>query len=64
MELPIAPFKRILANNQYRVSDDAAELLAQIVEDYAKDVAERAGKLAEHANRTTIKPDDVDLACV
>ncbi|MFH1054896.1 MAG: histone family protein [Candidatus Altiarchaeota archaeon] len=62
-ELPVAPLVRILKKaNIDRVSDDAAEALRDVLEEYAMTVAERAAKLAKHAGRVTVKAEDIRLA--
>lgn len=61
--LPKAPVKRIIENaGAARVSDEATIALADALEVYAEEVAERAIKLAKHAGRKTIKAEDVKLA--
>jgi len=62
-EIPVAPFVRILRKaNIERVSDDAAQALRDLVEEYALEIGERAAKLAKHAGRVTVKADDIRLA--
>ena len=62
-ELPLAPCERILKRpGDLRVSEDATKALRDIVEDYAREVAEKANKFARHAGRKTILADDVKLA--
>lgn len=58
--LPIAPVKRIIKENGIsRVSDEAAEILADAMEEYAEYIAVEAVKLAKHAGRKTVVADDV-----
>lgn len=62
LELPIAPIDRIArldVDDRYRVSMDARIALAQLLEAYADDIAEAATTLARHADRRTVKADDV-----
>ncbi|MCT9095263.1 histone [Haloarchaeobius sp. HME9146] len=62
LELPVAPVDRIARLNigdSYRVSMDARVALADILEDYADNVAAAAAKLARHADRRTIKGEDI-----
>lgn len=62
-ELPVAPVKRILKNaGAFRVSDEAAVELANVLEEVGEDISIKAGKLAKHAGRKTIKADDIVLA--
>lgn len=61
--LPIAPVDRIARlkiEDSYRVSMDARIALAAHLEAYAEDIAATAAILARHANRRTIKVDDID----
>jgi histone H3/H4 len=63
LELPVAPVDRIARlriDGQYRVSMDARIALADILEDYADNVAEAAAILARHADRRTVKAEDVE----
>ncbi|WP_435334750.1 histone [Haloarchaeobius sp. TZWWS8] len=63
LELPVAPVDRIARLNiddSYRVSMDARVALADILEDYADNVAAAAAKLARHADRRTIKGEDIE----
>ena len=62
LELPIAPIDRIARlriDNRYRVSMDARIALADILEDYATNVASAAATLARHADRRTIQAEDI-----
>lgn len=61
-ELPIAPVDRIarLGIDDYRVATDARVALAGILEDYADNVAAAAATLARHADRRTIKAEDIE----
>lgn len=63
IELPIAPVDRIARidiDDRYRVAMDARVALADILESYADDVAAAAATLARHADRRTIKAEDVE----
>lgn len=63
IELPIAPVDRIARieiDDRYRVAMDARVALADILEAYADDVAAAAATLARHADRRTVKVEDVE----
>ncbi|WP_207586732.1 histone [Halomontanus rarus] len=63
LELPVAPIDRIARidiDDRYRVSMDARVALADILEDYADNVARAAAILARHADRRTITADDIE----
>jgi histone H3/H4 len=63
LELPIAPVDRIARldiDDRYRVSMDARIALADVLEDYADNVAAASATLARHADRRTIQAEDVE----
>ncbi|WP_436923226.1 histone [Halosimplex amylolyticum] len=62
LELPIAPVDRIarLDIDDYRVSMDARVALASELETFADRVAAAAADLARHADRRTVKAEDVE----
>lgn len=45
-----------------RVGEDAKRALRDALEEYAAEIAQRAVKLAEHAERNTVMAADVKLA--
>lgn len=60
--LPIAPVDRVARldiDDRYRVSMDARIVLAAQLESYADDVSTAASLLARHADRRTIKAEDI-----
>ncbi|ESP89303.1 histone [Candidatus Halobonum tyrrellensis] len=63
LTLPIAPVDRIARldiDGRYRVSMDARVALADVLEDYADNVARAAALLARHADRRTVQADDIE----
>ena len=63
LELPVAPIDRIARldiDDRFRVSMDARVALAGELEAYADRVAAAAAFLARHADRRTVKAEDVD----
>lgn len=64
VELPIAPVDRIARldiDDRYRVSMDARVALAARLESYATAIAATAAAFARHADRRTIKSEDIEL---
>jgi histone H3/H4 len=63
LELPVAPVDRIARlriDDRYRVSMEARIALADVLEDYADNVASAAAILARHADRRTIQAEDIE----
>lgn len=61
-DIPKAPVKRILKKNNPRVSDDAVSEAVKVLERVTEDLGVEGGRLAEHADRKTLKREDVELA--
>lgn len=60
--IPKAPVKRILKENNPRVSDEAVDEAVKILERVTEKLGIEGGKFARHAGRKTLKESDVDLA--
>jgi len=63
LALPIAPVDRIARldiDDRYRVAMAARVALATVLESYADTVAAAAADLARHADRRTVKAEDVE----
>jgi len=61
--LPIAPVEKLLKKaGAERISADASEELAAILEDIGGEISRRAAALSAHAKRRTVKDEDVKMA--
>lgn len=59
-ELPIAPVTKLIRGaGAERVSEDASQELARLLEEYGEKVAKKAVSLARHAGRKTVKVEDI-----
>jgi len=58
--LPLLPFERIAKKHGIkRISREATEEARDIIEDIAVNIVERAVSLSKHANRRTVKEEDI-----
>jgi len=60
--LPVAPFKKMLKKTNHRVSEEAAEALAEVVEELGFLVVEEALSIAEGKKRKTVRKEDIEDA--
>ena len=59
---PVSPFRKLLKKYGERVSEDAAEALAEIVEEVGFVVVEEALQVAAEKKRKTIRKEDIEEA--
>lgn len=63
VELPVAAVDRLIRKSgARRVSENAANALAEVLEERALAIASEAARLAEHAGRRTVRDVDIRLA--
>jgi DNA-binding protein len=62
-DLPLSPIERLIKKaGADRVSGDASEELASLMEEYALRISREAVKLTTHAGRKTVKGKDIKIA--
>jgi len=62
-KLPLAVMGKLLREGgAERVSKDAMEALAEVIEEYAFHIAKQAVLLSNHAGRKTVREEDIKLA--
>ena len=59
MDLPLAPVEKILKKSNMRISDDAINEFAIILEELTADVAAEAAAIAKSKGRKTVLVEDV-----
>jgi len=57
--LPVAPFKKLLKRTGKRVSEDAAEALAEVIEELGFLIVEEALEIADKKKRVTVRGEDI-----
>jgi histone H3/H4 len=62
MDLPLAPVERLLRRTSMRVSDDAVEEFASLLEEIASDIAAEAAANAKTSKRMTVSVADIEAA--
>ncbi len=61
--IPVAPVDKLIREiGAHRVSADAAEKLAEILEDMGKEIARQANEFSSFAKRRTVTQKDIELA--
>ena len=61
--IPISPIDRLMRKaGAERVSEEASKKMAEVLEEYASEVARGAADVARHTGRKTVKAEDIKLA--
>jgi len=61
--IPKAPLARIMTQaGAQRISSEALDILVEIIEEKASEIAMQAVKISKHAGRKTINDGDIKLA--
>jgi len=61
--LPLAAMEKMMKKaGAARVSENAKEVLKDMLEDYGEKISEKAVKIASHSGRRTVKGGDLKLA--
>jgi histone H3/H4 len=62
-EIPKACAARIMkGTGAERISSDSVDTFIEALEDYGEEIASKATKYAQHANRKTVQVSDIKLA--
>lgn len=62
-EISLAAMERLLLKSgSSRVSEDAKAALREALEEYAHELGKKASEFAKHANRKTVRGEDINLA--
>jgi len=62
MDVPLAPVERILRRTSMRVSDDAVQEFALLLEEITADIAAEAAANAKRAGHKTVSTEDIAAA--
>jgi len=61
--LPLAAMEKLLKKcGAPRVSEDAKDVMKDVLQEYGEQVGQKAVKIAQHSGRKTVKGTDIKLA--